>query len=135
MPDDLMLTSKQLKHLYDSGMEIGAHTVQHPILFSVDAREARKEIETSRADIESIIGSPVTLFAYPNGKPSIDYSQRDVDLVRELGFEAAVSTAWGVGTAGADRWQLPRFTPWDRSRFRFVLRLIDNYRRTSPLVT
>ena len=38
------------------------------------------------------------------------------DTVRALGFDAAVSTAWGAADARADRFQLPRFTPWDRAR-------------------
>jgi hypothetical protein len=46
--------------------------------------------------------------------------------VQVLGFDAALSTAWGVATAATDRYQLPRFTPWDRSPVRFVLRLARN---------
>jgi hypothetical protein len=72
----------------------------------------------------------VRLFAYPNGKPGRDYSREHVDMVRELGFEAAVSTAWGVGHAASDPYQLPRFTPWDKTPGRFALRLLHNTFRT-----
>ena len=47
-------------------------------------------------------------------------------MVKELGFEAAVTTAWGVSRRSSDRHQLPRFTPWDRGRLAFGLRLAKN---------
>ena len=67
------------------------------------------------------------LFAYPNGKPGTDYLT-DVHpaLVRELGFDAAVSTRWAAARRGEDLFQIPRFTPWDRSRLKFGLRLLRN---------
>ncbi len=47
-------------------------------------------------------------------------------MVRTLGFDAAVTTAWGAARHGADPLQLPRFTPWDRQRWRYGLRLLRN---------
>jgi peptidoglycan/xylan/chitin deacetylase (PgdA/CDA1 family) len=107
-------------------MGIGAHTRTHPILASLDAAAARDEIATGRSELEAIAGVPVPLFAYPNGKPGTDYTARDVTLVRELGFAAAVTTAPGVATRRADVWQLPRFTPWDRPLWKFGTRLSLN---------
>jgi hypothetical protein len=46
-----------------------------------------------------------------------------VGLVRELGFDAAVSTAWGAASGRADLFQIPRFTPWDRPQWKFGLRI------------
>lgn len=126
----LMMTIAQLRHLHANGMEIGAHTVNHPILANLDAEGARIEIRNSKRRLEEILEAPVTLFAYPNGKPHVDYKPEHVAMVRELGFEAAFSTAWGVAHAGSDRFQLPRFTPWDRTRARFFLRLMHNTFRT-----
>ena len=73
-----------------------------------------------------IVGSRIALFAYPNGRPGADYRADAVAVVRDLGFDAAVSTAWGVSRRDSDVFQLPRFTPWDRSRTRFGLRLLRN---------
>jgi hypothetical protein len=53
-------------------------------------------------------------------------------MVREAGFEAAVSTAWGASRA-PDYFQLPRFTPWDRHPRRFTLRLARNLRQPAAL--
>ena len=67
----------------------------------------------SRQALEGIVGQPVRLFAYPNGRPGEDYTRRDRDLVESLGFDAALSTTWGAASRGSDLYQLPRFTPWD----------------------
>jgi len=54
--------------------------------------------------------------------------------VKAAGYEAAVTTARGVVRAGADPYQLPRFTPWDRSEAVFTLRLLENLRHTAATV-
>lgn len=131
-PRDLMMSSQQVRELRTMGMQIGAHTVTHPILARLPVAEARHEIVESRRHLEGLLGEPVTLFAYPNGKPGEDYGARDVGLVREAGFDAAVSTAWGVSNAADDRFQLRRFSPWDRDRLRFGLRLLGNIVRPAP---
>jgi hypothetical protein len=71
-----------------------------------------------------MIGAPVTTFAYPNGGPARDYTARDVVLAREAGFDLAVSTAWGAATAATDPLQIPRIAPWDRTAFRFGVRMV-----------
>ncbi len=126
LPDDLMLTTAQLLRLRDAGMGIGAHTVSHPILASLTPAQARAEMADGRRALEQLLGMPVPLFAYPNGKPGTDYLAEHVEMARQIGFEGAVSTAWG-GSRGRQDWhQLPRFTPWDRGRLRFLLRLARN---------
>lgn len=123
VPTDLMMTSAQVRALHEAGMTVGAHTVNHPILAEVPATQARDEMAQGRARLEQITGAPVRLFAYPNGRPLRDYRREHAELARELGFEAAVSCAWGAARPGDDLFQLPRFTPWDRGHFRFGLRL------------
>lgn len=128
-PSDLMMSTAQLLELAGlSGMDIGGHTVNHPILAKCDEEEARREIRAGKEALERVLKRPVTLFAYPNGRPGKDYLPEHVAMARELGFSAAVSTAWGSAHAGSDPYQLPRFTPWDRGEFRFGLRLAKNLR-------
>ena len=90
---------------------------------------AAAEIEEGKARLEAILGEPVRLFAYPNGVPQQDYAAEHARMARDCGFTAAVSTAWGAAGAQSDRFQLPRFTPWDRQRLRFGVRLMANLRR------
>lgn len=129
LPTDLMMTPAQVASLRRAGMEIGAHTLSHPILASLGEAEARAEVLGSKAYLEALLGERVGLFAYPNGKPGEDYSPATVELVRELGFDAAVSTEWGTTRRGDDPMQIRRFTPWDHSPTRFGWRLLGNLRR------
>ena len=126
LPNDLMMTTAQLKGLHAAGMEIGGHTHRHPILAKLDREAAQKEIATGKAMLEGLLGSRVSMFAYPNGKPGTDYLPEQASIVRELGFDAAVSTSHGVSMRSADRFQLARFTPWDAKPTAYALRLMQN---------
>ncbi len=126
LPDDLMMTTVQLKNLHAAGMEIGGHTQHHPILAKLSHAEAKAEIAAGKTWLEETLGERVRLFAYPNGKPGADYLPEQVSLVRELGFDAAVSTQHGVSTATSDMYQLARFTPWDNKLNAYALRLLQN---------
>lgn len=128
-PTHLMMTSHQVRAMRRAGMQIGAHTVSHPILAKLAEHEAREEIQRGKHQLEDLLDEPITLFAYPNGKPGEDYSAQSVQLVKDLGFEAAVSTAWGASSAQTDCFQIPRFSPWDRTKSRFMLRMAANLHR------
>jgi peptidoglycan/xylan/chitin deacetylase (PgdA/CDA1 family) len=128
--DDLMMSSEQVRGMRRGGMQIGAHTVGHPILATMDDAAIRVEMQESKATLEGILGEAVTLFAYPNGKPGRDYGPSAVAAARELGFAGAVSTAPGVARADSDPYQLPRFTPWDRGRLRFGARIASTLARS-----
>ena len=129
VPRNIMMTPAQITRLHDAGMEIGAHTVNHPILASVPDDIAHGEIAESKRTLEDITGAAVTLFAYPNGKPGKDYLPKHVRMVRELGFSAAVSTMSGAAHRESDLHELPRFGPWDRDPRRLAMRLLLDCRR------
>lgn len=132
-PINLMLSSDELRTLRASGMLIGAHTVSHPILARLDAAQSRAEIRDGQVALQDLLGERIGLFAYPNGKPGTDYLPQHPDIVRDLGFDAAVSTAWGAAGVRTDRYQIPRFTPWDRSKAKFGLRLVRNLASPAPV--
>lgn len=133
LPDDLMMSSDQLRALHAEGGEIGGHTRSHPILARLGDEEAKSEILEGKLALEGIIGESITLFAYPNGKPGRDYASRHATMVRDAGYSAAVSTAAGMVRRQTDRFQLPRFTPWDRTGFRFGLRMVANMRKSGEI--
>lgn len=126
LPTNLMMTSVEVKAMRKAGMQIGAHTVSHPILARLTDEQALQEIGDSKLFLEDLLGERIGLFAYPNGKPGEDYSPQTVEVVRSLGFDAAVSTQWGASRLGDDMLQIKRFTPWDKTQFRFGLRLLRN---------
>ncbi len=126
---ELMMRPAQLQALRHTGMHIGAPTVNHPILAGLSDNEARAEIHQSKSQLEGLLDEPVSVFAYPNGRPGTDYGAASVRLVQEAGFDLAVSTAWGAAQRGTDSYQLPRFTPGDRTVLRFGLRIAANLLR------
>lgn len=127
LPDDLMMRSGQVRALRQAGMLVGAHTVHHPILCTLDEATARSEMLASRQRLQALTDDPVDLFAYPNGRAGRDYDERHVQLAREVGFTAAVSTNPGVSVTGDDVLQLKRFTPWHPSPVRWISELTLNH--------
>jgi peptidoglycan/xylan/chitin deacetylase (PgdA/CDA1 family) len=82
-----MLTWKQVSDLADAGIEIGAHTRNHPDLRSLPASESEREIVSSREEIENRLGQAVESFAYPYG-----HTSRDSMQVAGRVFRAACTT-------------------------------------------
>jgi peptidoglycan/xylan/chitin deacetylase (PgdA/CDA1 family) len=134
LPGNLMMTSEQVRALHRAGMEIGGHTASHPILAGMENDAARAEIAQGKEMLEEIVRTPVRLFAYPNGKPGQDYLSGHVRMLKDLGFDAAVSTAHGAARRGSDLYQLPRFTPWGRGLARFTLQMAQNMLLTPETV-
>lgn len=133
LPDNLMMTTAQLKSLYRAGMEIGAHTARHPILASLDADAVKQEILAGKQFLEDALGTQIRLFAYPNGKPGVDFLPEQAKIVRELGFVAAVTTRCGVASQSSDPFLLPRFIPWQSKISYFVPELLRNMRSNGAL--
>jgi peptidoglycan/xylan/chitin deacetylase (PgdA/CDA1 family) len=120
----LMMSTDHVRDLIASGFDIGAHTVNHPILSSLDAATARREVAESKRMLERVLGREVRLFAYPNGRPGDDYGQRECDIVQDAGFLAAFSTRAAVVDETAKVFELPRIAPWDRSGIKHCARLL-----------
>ena len=131
-PQNLMMKSSQAAWLAESGFALGGHTVSHPILSQLHPATAQDEIARGRKRLEELTGSRVGLFAYPNGRPDQDYGVAATRLVRELGFDGAVSTSRGTARVGSDPFQIPRFTPWDLRPLRFTAQLASNLLNVEP---
>lgn len=125
--DRQMMTPAEVQSLSAHGMEIGAHTVRHPILRSLEATAARSEITDSRRELAALTGRAVSGFAYPNGRPGIDYGTEHVSMVREAGYSYAVSTRWSSVGPRSSPFELPRIAPWDADSKRFAFRVARSY--------
>lgn len=126
LPTDLMMRFQDVNKLASSGMEIGGHTVSHPILISLPSGEAEREIAEGKKELEEMTGAPVKMFAYPNGKKGEDYATEHIGMVRKLGFVGAASTSPGVSRRGDSGYELRRFIPWESTPRRFLSRLLLN---------
>jgi peptidoglycan/xylan/chitin deacetylase (PgdA/CDA1 family) len=123
----LMMAPEQIKQLSDSGVTIGAHTVNHPILKVMSEAQQRDEIIQSKQQLEKWLSKSVCHFAYPNGVEGVDFDDTAISIVQQSGFVSAVATNWGFSTAATSPFTLKRFTPWDSTPLRFHLRLVKNY--------
>jgi len=124
LSNDLMMKSDQVRTMADAGMEIGGHTVNHPILSQVGDEIAANEIADGKAELEDMTQKEVTSFAYPNGRPGQDFQDKHAIMVEQAGFKAAVTTERGMAYVDQHRFCLPRFTSWDQSATKFLLRMI-----------
>lgn len=120
-PERRMLTQNELLELASSPLiEIGAHTVTHPVLslLPVDAQE--REIRNSKADLEAIAGRSVDGFSYPNGMPA-DYTEDTVKAVSRAGFRYAYVAFDGESSSC---FEIPRvmIRDWNGEQFTRVLR-------------
>lgn len=110
----LMMTPDDIRDLARRGFDIGGHTVRHPILATLSEEDAVREIVQCRDWLEAVTGERPENFAYPNGVPGRDFTDRDASLVRDAGFKSAVSTEWAVATRKSDVFRIPRVGPWWR---------------------
>jgi peptidoglycan/xylan/chitin deacetylase (PgdA/CDA1 family) len=102
-----IMNAAEIARLAGGGLvEIGAHTVTHPVLATLSPTAQRVEIFDSRSTLEEIVGRRVTSFAYPFGNRA-HYQPETAALVREAGFERACAN----GPALVDRWANPFEVP------------------------
>ncbi|MDR1140347.1 MAG: polysaccharide deacetylase family protein [Planctomycetaceae bacterium] len=78
----------ELRLLRKQGMSIGAHTLSHPVLSSLDQAELNRELLESKKCIERELGVECDALAYPFGS-AYDFSDRVIDMVRRVGFRLA----------------------------------------------
>jgi peptidoglycan/xylan/chitin deacetylase (PgdA/CDA1 family) len=101
------------------GMELGAHSVTHPDLTRLCDPDLQREIADSKDAIEQRTGHPVTSFAAPYGRTTLDIRRRIARL-----YQSAVGTTMAPATLQSDPYDLPRIDMWyfrDSRRWRSYL--------------
>jgi peptidoglycan/xylan/chitin deacetylase (PgdA/CDA1 family) len=117
-----LLRWRQIAEMSAAGFDFGAHTMNHPILSSLPAAEAEREIAEPKRVIEERLQRPVVHFAYPNGRRE-DFTEETKRLVRAAGFASAVTTIFDTNTADTDPYELRRCGPLSPSPEVFVTKL------------
>lgn len=108
MPFAKGLSEGELSELGRNGIiEIGSHTMTHPVLASLSVPDQFAEISSSKQKLESIIGRPIQSFAYPYGSRN-DFTKATVEIVQEAGYQSGCANVPDLVWAGSDRFQLPR---------------------------
>jgi len=118
-----MMDAGQVSALHKAGMEVGAHTIRHPILKSLSKEDALREMVASKRELEALLCDRITGFAYPNGRPGVDYDSVVHPMqAREAGFTYAVSTRWATVNRESNRYELARVAPFGSTPQEFALR-------------
>jgi len=89
-------------------VEIGAHTMLHPILSLENESRSKKEIINSIDLLEDIIQNRVRSFAYPNGLYNIDFSEREENILKGTSVKIAYSVNPGYVTKDTNPYCIPR---------------------------
>ena len=101
---DSMLTWNQVIEMSRDGVEIGAHTVSHPLLSYENDPTVEHELSISKQTLEQKLGRKVRAFAYPNG----DWDDRVRCWVEQVGYECAFTTKPGWHDCGEDPYTIRR---------------------------
>ena len=105
--DSYPMNAQELADITAGGLiEIGAHTVSHPLLPAHSSGFQRHEILNGKSQLERILGIPIYAFAYPYG----EYDHASLDTVREAEFLCACTTVQNICTVGTSVYELPRVT-------------------------
>ena len=93
-------------------IEIGAHTVDHPLLSQLSVAAQRRQIAESIETLRAWTSRPIRAFAYPNGQRG-DFTEDTIRIVRECGIDAAFSTEPRIAPCDDPMSACPRFTMLD----------------------
>lgn len=86
------LTREQVREMDSGGIEIGSHTVTHPILTRISVERLRHELCDSRSRLAAVLGHNVELLGYPNGDHNLLVRQH----AARAGYKCAVTADYGL---------------------------------------
>lgn len=110
------MTPDHLRDLRRRGHGIHSHSRTHPVLPSLRDAQIEDEVAGSRADLEAIVGAPVSYFSIPGGA----YDERVVGAARRAGYRRVLNSVEGYNGSSERAFELRRFTPRAYTSVRFV---------------
>lgn len=114
------LTIDELLALDGGPVEIGGHTVTHPLLPGIESERLEEEIQGNKRCLEALLDHEVAAFSYPFGAND----QAAVDAVERAGYRLAVAARPETLAAEDDRLRIGRFDVknWTGAEFERQLR-------------
>jgi peptidoglycan/xylan/chitin deacetylase (PgdA/CDA1 family) len=103
-PGSGYMTWDQLRELASAGMDLQAHSVNHPHLRSLPPDAQWREIADAKAILEKQLGREICAFAYPFG----ELDQSIIELVRKAGYRCAAGIEPGFTQRTSDLFSLRR---------------------------
>jgi peptidoglycan/xylan/chitin deacetylase (PgdA/CDA1 family) len=113
------VTWDQLREMVSQGLEVGSHTVSHPILTSLSLDDASQELAISHERILSELGIPPKGICYPNGM-SRDISEQ-LEVLSKNWYSYGLA-AYPAGTYHERIMRLGRYaTTTNLNRFKMLV--------------
>jgi hypothetical protein len=97
------LTADGCRRLVALGHTVGSHARDHTPLAGLTHPELRAQVEQSKAQLEDVTGTSVSIFAPPGG---IGHPELAAELER-AGYRASRVTSWGFYRSPDQRWRVP----------------------------
>lgn len=113
----------KIREMDAAGVEFGAHSLTHPSLPKIAAKEAMWEVMGGKYALEDALQNPVHSFAYPYGH----YDKAVREMVGEAGYRLAVTTQHGRVRPEDNPLELPRVSVYHipRMSLKFGPRLMN----------
>ena len=99
----------QVREMHNAGMEIGTHTFSHPNLARLSPEAVEVELKRSKDIMEQRLGEPVTLMAYPFGKPGRHFRDETTQIAAATSYEHAAMVLFRAVSPRDSRFRIPRF--------------------------
>lgn len=105
----LNLNASQLKEIVNTGLiEVGAHTLHHPILANENDDVVGNEITQSVMKTQELTQRSVRFFACPNGGYGHDFGEREIKIMKRNGVIMNFSTKSDHLRSKYDAYRVPR---------------------------
>ena len=109
LPDQNMTLEQVLEIDREGLVAIGAHTMDHPFLARESDNKSQYEIVESIRQLESLLGHPISCFAYPNGIPGEDFGEREMQTLKMTTCKIAFSTKAKDFSKSDNIYAIPRY--------------------------
>ena len=129
---NLMMSWKEVKQLYDNGFYIGSHSHTHPMLGNLaSAKEINEELEISAQRLQQHLGyRPITI-SYPIGS----WDERVVKAAKDTGYKYGLAVEQKFyNNEKDDLFTIPRTELYNESWLKTKLRINGVYQRIRKLV-
>lgn len=116
----MTMTYDQLQAWRDAGMEIGAHSVNHPFLSTCQPDIVLGEVSECKQALQNRLGCEISFFCYPYG----NFSPSVITALKEAGYKGAFAIFDQVPLLSVDVFALPRIPiPARQSMWEFRLKV------------
>jgi peptidoglycan/xylan/chitin deacetylase (PgdA/CDA1 family) len=105
-----LLNKSQLFQLKETKLvDFGSHGIDHSRMSALSIVEMRRQSVLSKSELEELFSIPINMFAYPFGRLG-DFSQASANILKETGYEIAVTSSWGTQNSTENLLSLKRIS-------------------------